>query len=390
MKMIKKLLKDGAPEVLPDENIGKNLRERLFPAPPRAEETRPVGGGTAARLKKNILLAAGALVLAVGVALCFILPGLGRQPFTDGIGGNKFGDITTAEEFYAYGAASVGALLSSQDSAGATQSVAATRVAPSGTVQRFSEAYTKPSFAQTDGVSAIGEEELATVNRYMSLVEGLLSRSEIKGEAIQAGYGYEYGMSVTYGDLLGDSITYNMYYDRVLVGQETDGDESEQLYSIRGVLEVDGVSYPVEGRMSSESEEDESESELYFRAYTSGDARSYIEVCNESESEAEDGGESEQAYVYAIYLNGIKTESMRVEYETEDGETQLNMVITRGGITENLYFSERVGEDGRVISVQGDIGGERVRFLIYVRNGQYVYVFEDGSSSDFDRHGHGD
>lgn len=229
------------------------------------------------------------------------------------------------------------------------------------------------------------EESIQTVNRYLALVEGLLSDGNITSTAVEGAQGYDYGMTVSYSDLLGESVSYIMYYNAVPLGTQTDGDEREDLYSIEGELIVEGASYPVEGRYTSETEEGEEESELYFKAYTSDDRQSYIEVNRESEEETEDGeSESEYKYIYTLYSGGECVERTVVEYESEEGELELKLTIDSGGVREELYFEDETEDGERVISVHGNIDGEAVAFRIYVREGQYHYVFEDGEQ-DYDR-----
>ena len=59
-------------------------------------------------------------------------------------------------------------------------------------------------------------------------------------------------------------------------------------------------------------------------------------------------------------------------------------VVGRDGREDTLLFSDETEDGERVLSVRGDINGERVSFRIYVRNGEYHYVFADGEE-DFDR-----
>ena len=127
----------------------------------------------------------------------------------------------------------------------------------------------------------------------------------------------------------------------------------------------------------------ETGSELYFKAYTG--ENSYIEVEQESESETE-GNESEEEkeYAYSVYENGRLIERTTVEYESEEGELELVMTIEKDGERETLTFSGETVRGELVLRVTGNIGGERVRFSIYVREGQYHYVFEDGEQ-DYDR-----
>lgn len=371
MKDVKKLLKESRADVLPDGNIKNNIKAELgFDGREVAVQT--AAGNTVALRTKKWVIAACAAVLAVAIALCIIIPSLGDRGGLPGggfIDGNKFDGITDSTGFYAYGAASVGAVLSSMDGGAAAQ----------GTVRAAASAGIGLSSDSSR------EESIQTVNRYLALVESLLSDGNITSTAVEGAQGYDYGMTVSYSDLLGESVSYIMYYNAVPLGTQTDGDEREDLYSIEGELIVEGASYPVEGRYTSETEEGEEESELYFKAYTSDDRQSYIEVNRESEEETEDGeSESEYKYIYTLYSGGECVERTVVEYESEEGELELKLTIDSGGVREELYFEDETEDGERVISVRGNIDGEAVAFRIYVREGQYHYVFEDGEQ-DYDR-----
>ena len=374
MKDIKKLLRRQAPQVLPDSSVKDNIKARLGIEDPGERRAAIAGGGTAAvGGRRNIILAICAALLAVAIILAVAIPLSARPGFPPADGGvagdigDKFDDITSSDAFYAYGAASVGAVLSSAESGGAESTVAAAYVASN----RLS----------------VTQEQLDTVNRYLALVESLLGDGAITSAPVEPEEGYQFGMTVGYSDLLGNSVGYTMYYNKDFVDGEYEDGESEENYSIEGVLIVEGVSYPVEGTYEVEEEEDESESELSFKAYTSADRRSYIAVTRESETEDDGrGSESEHEYVYTVCEDGRDTEKMKVSYESEGGELELEMEIERGDVRERLKFKDETEDGQRVIEVEGDIDGERVAFKIYVREGQYHYVFSDGSSSDHDRY----
>lgn len=373
-KDIEKLLSDGAKDVLPDDRVKQNIKSSLGYDENKAQKLAIVGGGEAVSCRRrNIIIAACAAALAVILAICFIVPAIiGRDnPFGHGgiTDGNKFDGITDANSFYAYGAASVGTMLSSRTSSG-------------GEVAAL--AYGGGSGTQ-DGQDREGQIE--TINRYMSLVESLLSDSAIVGSAIGGAEGYDYGMTVSYKDLLGGTVSYTMYYDKIFLNGEVDDGEREEEYSISGVLIVDGNIYPVEGSYESEVSSDETGDELEFRAYTSFDRRSYIEVRQEYESETEGGaGETEKEYVYTVVSDGRQSEKTEVKYEQEDGETELELIVESDGIRDELKFTGNSSGGEGIILAEGRLNGRSVRFRVRVTQGQYRYEFEDGTSSDFDRH----
>ena len=362
MKDIKKMLKSQAKDVLPDEKLRESIKQELGY---RAEEEAPVlaradGGSEQVKGKRKLmipLVALAVILLVLAIVLPFALPGSSPTVLP---GGNKFADITNADSFYAYGAASVGSLLAS-------------------------ESDTSPVRAMKDG-AAQEEKHIETVNRYMALVEGLLSEAAIEATAVEGNEEYQYGMKIGYTDLLGNAAHYTLYYNKHFLSAEQE-DEKEEEYAIEGVLVAEGKTYPVSGNYETESEEDETEGELFFRAYLDEAKSSYIEVTQEYESENEDGEqEVEREYVYSRYENGKRVERTTVEYESEEGELELKLTIEQENVRDELVFESARRDGETVLLAEGKLSGEDVRFAVYIREGGYHYVFEDGSSSDHDRY----
>lgn len=365
MKDIMKMLKAQAKNVLPDEKLKENIKHELGYDVGTADApvlARADGGTEEKKGKHKVmipLVALAAILLVLAIVLPLVLPGtVSPLPLP---GGNKFADITNADSFYAYGAASVGSILASE---GETSSVRAMK-----------------------NESAHEEKHIETVNRYMALVEGLLSEDSIEATAVAGEYGYSFGMKIGYTDLLGNAAHYTLYYNKHFLSAEQKEDETEEEYAIKGVLVAEGRTYPVSGNYETESEEDETEGELFFRAYLDEAESSYIEVTQEYESENEDGGqEVEREYVYSRYENGKRVERTTVEYESEEGELELKLTIEQEDVRDELVFESARIDGETVLLAEGKLSGEDVRFIVYIREGGYHYVFDDGSSSDHDRY----
>lgn len=370
MKDIKKILSEQSRDILPDDKVKQNIKHQLgFDRQVSYSAAYAHGGEDTSSGKKMRMWTIVAIAAVIVIMLCVFLPIFFKKNGLPGGLTDKFADITDADSFYAYGAASVGSLIDSNGAAPSQQ-------ASVNTVRLMS------FVSDTESQNA----QIDTVNRYMSLVEGLLGDGNIKETAISGNDTYQYGMSVSYADLLGSNVTYTLYYNKIYIGGESHRGESEENYSIEGVLVIDGNSYPVEGRYEIETEEDEQEGELYFKAYTDKAANSYIQVKQEYENETEDGkAETEKKYVYTVYGDGALKEQTSVDYESEDGELELRLTISKNGKTETLMFTSESENGESVINVRGNVNGNNVRFRIYVRQGQYHYVFEDGSSSDHNR-----
>ena len=363
MKDIKKMLKAQAKDVLPDEKLKESIKQELGY---RTAEEAPMlarvdGGNEQVKGKRKVmmpLVALAVILLVLAIVLPLALPGSAPTVLP---GGNKFADITNADSFYAYGAASVGSLLASESDA-------------------------SPVRAMKDD-AAQEEKHIETVNRYMALVEGLLSEDAIEATAVAGNEEYQYGMKIGYTDLLGNAAHYTLYYNKHFLSAEQEEDEKEEEYAIEGVLVAEGKTYPVSGNYETESEEDETEGELFFRAYLDEAKSAYIEVTQEYESENEDGEqEVEREYVYSRYENGKRVERTTVEYESEEGELELKLTIEQENVRDELVFESARRDGETVLLAEGKLSGEDVRFTVYIREGGYHYVFEDGSSSDHDRY----
>ena len=229
MKSVKKMLKEEAKSVLPSGEVKQNiLREMGWEEPQR--EYALAGGGTRARAGKKLTVGLIAAFLALAVALCVLLPVFlrGNGPVSDTL--NKFDKITDADSFYAYGALSAGTLLSSRTDGAAAVSLPDAVSAKALNTARSSE-----------------EEMLTSLNRYMSLVESLLGEEDITETAVAPAQGYAFGMEVHGGSLLGGGVTCRLYYDKLYIGGEADDGESEENYSIDGILVTESVTSPFSG-----------------------------------------------------------------------------------------------------------------------------------------------
>lgn len=339
------------------------------------------GGEHALTDGRKAAVALIAVLLVAAIFLCIFLP-IWLQRGGAPTPGGDIGVFGDADSFYAYGAASVGAILSSGEGSVSSSPHAVTADAAVAAAEVYPVAAADADAAQVE-----------ILNKYLSLVESLLGGSGITGESVAPAEGYEFGMRVTRVDLLGGHDSYELYYNKKFLGSETDGDETEENYSITGVLVTDGGTYRVSGTYQTESEEDGRESELFFRAYTGDGADSYIEFRQSQESEHDDGDpETEAEYVYTVVTDGVRRERTVVEYEGETDETELSMVIDRYDADgsrisrEQLLFEDETEDGARVIVVRGTLDGEAVAFRIYVRGDGYDYVFSDGTHIPGDRY----
>lgn len=380
MKDIRKLLREQSRQILPDEGVKNNIKRELGYTEQEGEAAY-AHGGTVSVSRRNRLLAICAAALALALCLCIVLPvALNRSPAGPGIiHSGTVDSVDTADEFYAYGAASVGSLLAAAAPATAQ-------------AQYFAAGLRILSSATAPLQLTANEQQVAdTVNGYLGLVEGLLSEEAIAYTAVQLEqeeFGFPFRMTVTVQDMLGGAEEYTMYYNKVLTESETDGDETEEEYAIDGILLVDGEQYPVKGEKETETEEDESELSLSFIAYRPDDRDRKIPYLRmEQETEEEVEGETEKSFLYTLYdENGRETETTAVEYEhdPEDGELELKIVVKRGDREDELRFRRKDGQKN-VLETEAKIDGEDYTFTVTIQDGKYHYQFRDGNSYDENR-----
>ena len=379
---VKKLLAEHRDEILPDARVKEKVRRDLgLSSVTESRMAYARGGEHALTDGRKVAVALIAVLLVAAIFLCIFLP-IWLQRGGAPTPGGDIGVFGDADSFYAYGAASVGAILSSGEGSASSSPHAVTADAAVAAAEVYPVAAADADAAQVE-----------ILNKYLSLVESLLGGSGITGESVAPAEGYGFGMRVTRVDLLGGHDSYELYYNKIFLGSETDGDETEENYSITGVLVTDGGTYRVSGTYQTESEEDGRESELFFRAYTGDGADSYIEFRQSQESEHDDGDpETEAEYVYTVVTDGVPRERTVVEYEGEADETELSMVIDRYDADgsrisrEQLFFEDETEDGARVIVVSGTLDGEAVAFRIYVRGDGYDYVFSDGTHIPGDRY----
>lgn len=384
MKNVKKLLKEHKSEILPDKKTKDNIKRELWPEDKQYTLTFAHGGErTADERRRNkitrLCVAALIIVLIFGALVPVLLSTRRKSNFPMAL--NKFTQITDADSFYAYGAASVGNILS----VSGAQPVSAYASTVRNVVRSNVAGVTGFSKKSANSVFDSERLRLAAVNRYMPLVENLLSEKSIDRKTVSGEYGYSFGMTVEYVDLRGDVVSYRLFYDKIPVKTDSEDDETKENYSITGVLFVKNAEYPVEGSYETEIDGNESESELCFKAFTSADKTSYIEARQKNENETEFGEtETEREFVYFVYDNGVLVERTVIEYESEKDELELKVSISKNGTAETLLFKSEEENGKRIFDVCGDLNGQAVRFRVYIRQEGYRYVFDDGSFSDFD------
>lgn len=383
-----------------------------------------------------------AMALSLAITLSFGLAACNNQPSKGGSanGGNgKFNELNTTESVYGFSAASAGMIISSMNAAGTTAQtvqilqpaqiaqashsvgltsvshasaprvsatnlcsvahVCAVPVNSSADDAENAPVEETPDTSETPDVSVPetpetpetpekpGEQpsdspETAELDRYMALVESLLSDGGFDFSSQTSDReGYAEKTVISYKDMSGDAHDYVMYFNQTLTKSETDESdgETEENYSIKGVMVIDGADYEIRGERKNESEEGESETETEFVVIL-GENR-YIRV--EQSVETEDG-ESEQEYCYSVYENGKLVERSEFSYETEENETELKMTSFKDGKTQVLYFEREIEKGEEVIEIHVGDGKHGKGYIVHIEkdeNGDNRYSF---IPTDFD------
>lgn len=340
------------------------------------------------------------LALSAGVAAC---SDAGKGPGGGSTSGGKFEQFDTAESVYGFSAASAGMLISSMNGGSAAALASAKGYALPLSAQA---AQTEPGAEntgneQTGGQTGAGEsggqtgtdggeptgaadDIAAELDAYMALVESLLSDGGFQmQESASDREGYETKMVVSYRDLNGSALQYELHYNSIARPDNDDDDddfddrfenETEEEYGIEGIMVIDGADYAIRGERESESEGGESESETSFRVTLSDISYMLVEQSFESER-----NETEQEYSYSVFENGKLTERSSFEYENENGEEELKMTSRKGGESSIFYFERETVRGEEVIRIRVGSGSAAQSYYVRVQtdaDGNKSYVYE--------------
>ena len=362
---------------------------------------------------KKIVMILLAIAMTLGLSVGLIACNTGS---TEKGQGAVSGAEDATQSSYGFSAATAGSILSAMQGGSAQQLAVA-------------KGYNLARAEVTD------EATIESLNDYMFLVEGLLGDGAF-GMTTEASDRAEYAVkaTVSYRDIEGNTLSYILYYNeterggyygdaRSVLNTSADWDDrydddwddrydddwddrynddrydddrydddrydddwddrydDERVYDIDGVMLVDGAEYPIYGRTEAETEWDESESETQFVVQMS-DTRTMV-VTQEQENE---GDEREEEYAYTIRENGRVVERCSFSFEQEEGETEIELLLTKDGQTQTFYF-EQEGRRGIRIYVGSRQGGTAYTVRVETDEaGNSYYVYETvGGNYRFDR-----
>ena len=301
-------------------------------------------------------------------ALCLTLAGAAIIPLS-ACNTEKSGNLSSVNDVYGLGAVTSAKLLSNV-SGQTVKALASVSLLADGAdeaavyAEKFNEYFTAlDDFLGEDLINTVAEEN--------------------KDEK----YPYETKLTVTGKDISGNDVTHIMYYTETFAGEERDEDEVKTIYTLEGVMIVDGEDYYLTGEREHETEEDETEDELKIRAYADrNDKSTYVEMEQETSREP---NETEREYTYSVYSAGRLVEKTSVEFETErkgakeEAEYELEFL---NGSGKGKYKVERETVGGTVqMKVKYKIDGKEGVFKIRKitdkdGNERYEYTFSDNST----------
>lgn len=362
MKNIKKLLSQQGQEILPDNAIKDIIKQKIGIEEKQTSLVYAHNGqqkvDNVFKTKSFACSMALILLLIVGIFIPILLYKNANKNKIQIY--NKFAQVTNAETFFAYSAASVGDLLSSPYTA-TNCSVMANAMSCGTYIAHAKE-------------SDLDSAQTEIIDRYMSLVVNLFGASKIESNVAEGDINYQFAMNIHYTNLNGEVVFFKMLYNKLLLSEEKEEDEVEQNYAINGILLKGNEKYLVEGLHKVETEKGESESEMYFKAFLNSEKTSYIEVEQnfEIENDAQEN-EIEQEFIYSLYNNGKVVEKNTIKYESEDDELSLKMHIVTENETNNLLFNYERIENKNALHVVGNIGDKSINYYIYFQKDGYQY-----------------
>lgn len=203
-----------------------------------------------------------------------------------------------------------------------------------------------PQTVSTSRISKLSDEQVTSIDviePYLELFEQLLTQSN--GIAVTTETSdlveYETKQVFTVTDLLGEQVTYTMYYtktsneDELDDDQDEDDEDDEQEYALQGILIYGDMTYSISGK----HEIEEDEEKLEFKAQIS--ETDYVTVTYKLEDE-------ETKFAYRVYANGELDSESTIKVEIEDDEFKIELSYLSG---EDLgeYEFKLEEEDGETI-----------------------------------------
>ncbi|MDY0209827.1 MAG: hypothetical protein RBQ91_00270 [Acholeplasma sp.] len=221
------------------------------------------------------------------------------------------------------------------------------------------------------------EETDEVLEKYLNLIETYLSNEALTvNETISDRVEFETMITYKTKDLLGDEITYVIYYNEVVLAEETEDIEEDELedeqnvetqmlesslrqheydkdfedefddeieLELQGLIVVNGYEFELVGR----KEIEEDEVEIKFIAYFDQD--NYIRISYEKDTE-----DGEEKFHFKQMSEGVLISESKIKLEQEDGELKV-MLTHKTETTSSSFMFKQSDEASYDIMVKYDI-----------------------------------
>ena len=327
-------------------------------------------------MKKNILAAIATLTLATALTTVNV---------SCANNGNKSGKKETpsatfhsSENFFALSAASGVSFL--DGAASMNQAAAGVSFLKGAAVMNHTAAAIDTLSVETPATrpSEFTDEDVKEINNTLvmfdSIVGSDLSAKTDKNDATDEKYSvYEYKMTISFG---GKNAV--MYYNETDLKTETDHDEEETETEtearLEGVLVSDEYEYSTTGMRKEETSADETEYELELIVKKS--ETTFVKFSYGTETE---NTERETEYKCEIYENGKKIQKTKIEFEEEDGQTEIKFKLEKNGNFDGAEY-KIVKRSGNKYDIRREQNGKKTYILAEKTEQGYKFTYSNGFS----------
>lgn len=205
-------------------------------------------------------------------------------------------------------------------------------------------------------ISKMSNDQMTSIDQiepYLELFEQLLTQSNGLSVTIEASDLVEYETKQVFQmtDMLGETITYTMYYNTMVLVEEDEDDadetdeaddiedEDEQEYMIEGILVYGDVTYNIEGKH--EIEEDEEKLEFISKI----SEEDYVKVTYKLEDE-------ETKFAYRTYVQGELVNESTIKIENEDDELKIELSYINGANVGEYEFKMETEDDQTILKIE--------------------------------------
>lgn len=312
-------------------------------------------------MKKNILAAIATLTLAT--ALTTVNVSCANNGNKSGKKETPSATFNSSESFFALSAASGVSFLDGADTMKQTTTAAIALLS----VETPS---TRPSEFTDEDVKEINN----TLVMFDSIVGSDLSAKTDKNDGADEKYAiYEYKMTISFG---GKNAV--MYYNETDLRTETDQDEeeteTETEATLEGVLVSDEYVYSATGMRKEETSADETEYELELIVKKS--ETTFVKFSYGTETE---NTERETEYKCEIYENGKKIQKTKIEFEEENGQTEIKFKLEKNGNFDGAEYKIVKRSDNKY-DIRREQNGKKTYILAEKTEQGYKFTYSNGFS----------